>query len=111
MPFFNEIFHVSEKGILSQGGPHASFDVSVVIFNYLLFNQEDEDFPASCKVLFSQGVDQYFDPESLAILADYFIFSLKALHLIVLKCAKSAFFDFYPKGFTGAANIDFANIQ
>lgn len=39
MPFFNEIFHVSEKGILSQEEPHASFDVSVVIYNYLLMFQ------------------------------------------------------------------------
>ncbi|MFA6010170.1 MAG: DUF3786 domain-containing protein [Desulfobacteraceae bacterium] len=154
MPFFNDIFHVSEKGILCQEGTLTSFDVSVVIYNYLLmfqddmeegktwvayrdikdsgplsvyfadnvenkiagafskksttiinaclamggykpssnlsydvvmafdalpsvrllllFNREDEDFPASCKVLFSQGVDQYLDPESLAILAAIF---------------------------------------
>ena len=158
IPFFNGIFHVSEKGILSQEGPHASFDVSVVIYNYLLmfqddmkevkdwisyrdikdsgplsvyfsdnvenkiagvfakkgttimnaclamggykpscdlsydvvmafdalpsvhllllFNHEDEDFPASSKVLFSQGVDQYLDPESLAILAAIFVSKL-----------------------------------
>lgn len=162
MPFFHEIFYVSEKGILSQEGIRASFDVSVVIYNYLLmfqdgmkevkdwvsfrdikdsgplsvyfadnvenkiagafskksttimsaclamggykpsihlsydvvmafdalpsvrllllFNQEDEDFPASCKVLFSQGVDQYLDPESLAILAAIFASKLCSLY-------------------------------
>lgn len=154
LPFLNEVFHVSEKGIFTSKGDIAPFDVSVVIFNYLLmfnedradrkdwvsyrdikgsgplsvyfsdnvekkiasafaekgpmimnaclalggdkpsielvydvvmsfnalpsirllllFNHEDEDFPASCKVLFSAGVDHYLDPESLAILASIF---------------------------------------
>lgn len=154
LPFLNEIFHVSEKGIISQQGASAPFDVSVVIYNYLfmfkedtatekdwvsyrdikdsgplsvyfadnvenkitdafaekgatimnaclamggykpscdlsydvvmsfdalplvrlllLFNHEDEDFPSSCKVLFSTGVDHHLDPESLAILAVIF---------------------------------------
>lgn len=154
LPFFNEVFHVSEEGIFTQKGSIAPFDVSVVIYNYLLmyqgdmeevkdwvsyrdikdsgplsvyfadnvknkiagvfakkdstiinaclalggykpscdlsydvvmsfdalpsvrllllFNHEDDDFPASCHVLFSQGADQYLDPESLAILAAIF---------------------------------------
>jgi hypothetical protein len=162
MPFFNELFHVSEKGIVSQEGSHASFEVSVVIYNYLLmfqddmeevqdwvsyrdikdsgplsvyfadnvenkiagaftekgstimnaclamggykpscdlsydvvmafdalpslrilllFNQKDDDFPAICKVLFSQRADHYLDPESLAILAAIFASRLCSLN-------------------------------
>ena len=37
-----------------------------------LFNHQDEDFPASCSVLFRQGVERFLDPESLAILGAVF---------------------------------------
>lgn len=38
----------------------------------LLFNHEDEDFPASCSVLFQEAVELFLDPESLAILGAVF---------------------------------------
>lgn len=50
----------------------------------------------------------YSESESLAILADV---SFKALLLIALKCAKPAFFDFYPKGFTSATHVELADSQ
>lgn len=152
--FFNEPLHVSDRGIFTEVGKEASFEVCVVIYNYLLryrevernpggwvayrdtqhsgpltvyfadsvekkiagaygkkgaalmdaclslggrkpdnapavdvamvfqalpglellflFNHQDEDFPASCSVLFRQGVERYLDPESLAILGAVF---------------------------------------
>ena len=42
----------------------------------LLFNQQDDEFPASCSVLFSQYADRYLDIESLAILGYLFAGSL-----------------------------------
>lgn len=154
IPFFNNIFYVSETGIKTESGIDVPFEVCIVVFNYLLryrgvkknknawvayrdtknsgpltvyfagsvenkiimvygrkessltdaclalggrvseeitsfdvamvfdalpdcpilllFNYEDEDFKASCSVLFEEGVEQYLDPESLAILGAVF---------------------------------------
>jgi hypothetical protein len=39
---------------------------------FLLFNYEEEEFPATCNVLFEDSVERRLDPESLAILAAVF---------------------------------------
>jgi len=38
----------------------------------VLFNDQDEEFPATCKILFKKSADTYLDAESLAILAAIF---------------------------------------
>ena len=43
----------------------------------LLFNQQDDEFPASCSVLFSRHADRYLDIESLAILGSFFAGALQ----------------------------------
>ena len=154
LPFFTETLHVSEKGVLREDGKPASFEICVVVYNYLLrlpevikaggdwvsfrdtkhagpltvyfandvekkiagffgkkdapimhacgimggrppdsvpdydvamafdalpgvpllllLNQDDDDFPVSCRVLFRAGVEQFLDTESLAILGAVF---------------------------------------
>lgn len=37
----------------------------------LLFNDADDDFPASCTVLFPQHAERYLDPEALAVTSAY----------------------------------------
>ncbi len=49
-----------------------AFDVLPSLRLLLLFNDSDDVFPASCKVLFSRGADAVLDTESLAILAVIF---------------------------------------
>jgi len=43
---------------------------------FLRFNDEDEDFPARCTVLFKSSVEKYLDMESLGILGAMFTKSL-----------------------------------
>lgn len=49
-----------------------AFDVLPTLSLLLLFNPSDDDFPATCKVLFSRGAETVLDTESLAILAVIF---------------------------------------
>jgi hypothetical protein len=46
----------------------------------LLFNRKDNEFSASCSVLFDRHADQYLDAESLAILGSIFAGRLQALN-------------------------------
>ena len=43
----------------------------------LLFNDLDEEFPAKCSILFQKHAEYYLDPESLIMLVEYLITSLK----------------------------------
>jgi hypothetical protein len=45
----------------------------------LLFNDEDEDFPAKCMVLFQKHAEEYLDPESLAMTGAILIKNLKTI--------------------------------
>ena len=45
----------------------------------LLFNDRDEEFPASCTILFEWCVEQYLDPECIAMLGNYLSSSLKEM--------------------------------
>ena len=67
------------KASLQLGGKEPGFDWSYqLIMRFdplpripilLLFNDEDEEFPAQCLLLFERRADQYLDLECLAILA------------------------------------------
>jgi hypothetical protein len=45
----------------------------------LTFNDEDEDFPAACSVLFDGHAESFLDAESLAIAARVLAVTLKAM--------------------------------
>ncbi len=71
------------------GGVHeevtASYDVSIQfaalprISLLMLFNDEDDEFPAKCSVLFQKHAEFYLDPESLAMTGAYLAKRLTAL--------------------------------
>ncbi len=44
----------------------------------LLFNDEDDEFPASCSVLFQKSAEKYLDGESLAIIGKLFADRVRA---------------------------------
>ena len=52
------------------------FEVLSKIPLFLRFNDEDEDFPARCAVLFKSSVEKYLDMESLGMLGAMFSKSL-----------------------------------
>ena len=70
-----------EKAGLALGGTPASeeypYDLAMQfvalprISLLLLFNDAEEDFPATCTVLFPQHAEWYLDPESLAVTSAY----------------------------------------
>jgi hypothetical protein len=45
----------------------------------LLFNDSDDEFPASCSVLFQKQAEEYLDPESLIMIGIAFTNRLKRL--------------------------------
>lgn len=64
------------------------FDVLPKIPLLLLFNDEDEEFPAQCSLLFQKKAERYLDMECLAILgwflADTLIQALEADHKTIM---------------------------
>lgn len=62
---------------------NAAFDVSMEfealskIPLFLRFNDQDEDFPARCTVLFKSSAERYLDMESLGVLGAIFTQNLK----------------------------------
>lgn len=46
----------------------------------LLFNSQDDEFPASATVLFNKDAECYLDPESLAMTSAFLARSLKVIH-------------------------------
>ena len=53
------------------------FDALPQVPMLLLFNDEDDEFPAKCSVLFQRRAEKYLDPESLSMLGRLFFIYLK----------------------------------
>lgn len=87
--FANDVEHAVEKFFSGKPGalkkaadalrgsyPELDVDCDVAVQFYalpripvlLLYNDEDEEFPAKCSVLFESGAEHYLDAESLAML-------------------------------------------
>ena len=53
------------------------FDALPMIPLILLFNDLDEEFPATCSMLFQSRIEKYLDAECIAMLGRQLFFQLK----------------------------------
>lgn len=87
--FFSGKSSLLKKAVEDLGGrPPAidlNYDLAAELFLLpklpvmIVFNDEDDEFPATCSVLFEQHAESFLDAESLAILANVFAGKLKRL--------------------------------
>ena len=84
--FTGDLLGLGEAGRLLGGRPpdlEADYDLSLEfealprVPVLLLFNAEDEEFPAKCSVLFERRAEAYLDAECLAMLGRHLYSSLK----------------------------------